>query len=86
LAKAERIADRDNEISDFKAIAVAELDCLQPVGIFHLQQSDVGRRVTADELGRELAAVLGRDLNDRCVGHHMIGGQHVAAQSVDDDA
>ncbi len=85
VAEAEWIADRDDEIADFGAIAVRDLD-VHEVRCLHLEHSHVGARILADHLGGERAVVeqLHRDL--RGVLDHVRIGDDVAVLRVDDDA
>ena len=62
MVLAERAADHSNRLAGNDAVAVSQLEWLQvdPVRL-HLEQSDIGERVEADDLGRDDVAVLELD-------------------------
>ena len=52
----------------------------------NLQHGDVGGRVAPDQLGLEVALVLGGDFDVGGVLDDVVVGQHVALRGIDDDA
>src|SRR4051812_28878674 len=86
LSQAERIADRNHEIADFQAVAVAQRYGLEAVAALELQDCNIRRWIAADELGGKSAAVLGDDLRRGDLRDDVIGGQYDAALRIDDHA
>ena len=84
LADAEGIADREHAVADLDLVAVGEGDRRQVLGV-DLDDGDVGLRVAADDLGRQLAAVVERDRDRLGAVDHVVVGHDVAV-GADDDA
>ena len=55
--EAERVADRDRELADPQRVRVAERERRQAGRACDLQHREVGVRVVADQVGRQLRAV-----------------------------
>jgi hypothetical protein len=85
LTKPERIADRNDVVSDGERIRVADLARSETAGI-DLEQRDIRLWIAADELRRELLTI--GEIDDDLVGvlDDVMIRQHVAVARVDDNA
>ena len=84
--EAVRVADRDHELADAQRRGVAQLGGVER-GALGPQQREIGQRVGADELRRELAAVgeRGHDARRAALADDVRVGEHEAVRR-DDDA
>src|SRR4051794_21657353 len=74
LPEPERVADGDDEVTDFEPIAVAHRDCLDCRSVLQAEDGKVGSRVATDELGNEAASVLRGHLRGRGFRNNVVGG------------
>src|SRR5262249_53100510 len=77
-AEAERIADRDNPVTDANLGVVGEVDVGELVGAVDLEHGEVGLGVGADQLGIELPAVIGHDREGLAAVDDVVVGDEVA--------
>jgi hypothetical protein len=84
-AQAERIADRHDRLADLHLARVSELDGGQRLVALDLEHGEIGLLVTAQQLGRQLAAVV-QGHGDRVglTGDVVVG--HDDAGRIDDEA
>ena len=85
MLQAEGVADRRDIVAGLEPVGVAERD-LREGGRLDLHHRDVGARVAADELRRELALVEQRDGDLARVLDHVRIRDDVAATRLDDHA
>ena len=85
MAELVGIADGDDEVAHRQLLRVAERQRGEIVGV-DLQQSDVGLRIAAHQLGGELAAILERHRDLVRVVDDVVVGDDVALVGVNDDA
>jgi hypothetical protein len=83
LLQAEGRADGQHAVAHLEAVRVNELNGRQVPGV-DAQHRDVGHRVAAQHLGRELAAVAELDDHLARVAHHMRIGQDQAIGNHDE--
>ncbi|BAQ44521.1 hypothetical protein Maq22A_c05755 [Methylobacterium aquaticum] len=76
-AQAERVADCHDPVADLRR-AVGELHVGKGSPVGDLEERQVGLRIGADDLGRQGAAVVERDLDRLGVVHDVVVGDHVA--------
>src|SRR5215207_2145978 len=86
LPKPTRIADSDDEVTNFEPIAVAHRNCLDSLSVLQAEDGQVGARVPTDELGNEAASVLRGHLRGRDFRNNVVGGEHVAILRINDYA
>ena len=77
LPDAERIADRENHITDADVVRVAKRKCLQVVAL-DLQNGKIAGRISADDLGLEAASVRQFDGDFFGLVDDVVVGQDVA--------
>ena len=84
-AEAERIADGDDPFAEPQLVGIAELHRLERLVGMHAQQRQVALGVLADQLRRQLGAVVEDDVDLVGVGDDVIIGDDEAGR-IDDEA
>src|SRR5262245_12292565 len=82
--KAERIANRDDELAALEALGIAEPGRGECHGIFDAHEREVGIGVVADHARGERAPVDGRDVEARGAADHVAVGEDEAVGRHDD--
>ena len=85
MAKTERIADREHEITDTHNFRIANRHFDQPIR-FDLEQRNIGGCIRADNYRIEDLAINQRNLNFVGILHNMMVGQNIAAGCINDYA
>jgi hypothetical protein len=85
MPESKRVADRYDEIADTRLRRIANRHFFQSLDV-DLDNSDVRRRIGANDLGIVDGTVDQRYLDRVCAADDMMVGQDIAAFGIDDDS
>ena len=83
VVETKRRSDGNHELADSSLFRRRELGLRKPARI-DLQHGEIGRRVSADQLGRVVLSILQADVDACRFGHDVVVGEDVAVRAQND--